>query len=83
MALREIVLNDPTAIPERSEDDRNYSNDVFIIDQDGMIGVAFYNFVIMKWLFHTDTLVDYSEFGNETQWKWFYSPISLSDCGFL
>lgn len=72
---------DHTEIPKVSSDDSDYSEDVFIIDEDGMNGLAYYCFRDSKWYFHTDTLVDYFEEGNETKWKWYY-PIANIDLVF-
>lgn len=71
---------DHTKTPKISED-RDFSEDVFIIDEDGVHGLAYYCFRDSKWYFHTDTLVDYFEEDNETKWKWYY-PIPNVDLVF-
>lgn len=74
-------LNTPDFKPEVSKDlsgkDEEFSVDVFIIDENGLHGLAFYNFDTGKWSFHTDTVVDYNEPGHETKWWWYYPPIEL------
>lgn len=70
---------DPSAIPAVSEEDCSHSVDVFILDEEGMHGLAFYSFEDKRWIFHTDTLVDYNEPGNEMKWKWYYPPFGLAE----
>ncbi len=64
--------NKPDPNPEAPE----HSVDVFIMDEDGMHGLAAYSFADEKWIFHTDTLVDYDEEGAETKWRWYYPPFT-------
>ncbi len=65
----------PDEYPTRVEDE-DFSVDVFILDENGMHGIAFWNFDDEVWRFHTDTLVDYNEKGAETKWKWYYPPFT-------
>lgn len=77
--LTEIKLFNPQKNkPKPSKDDITFSEDVYIIDEDGMHGLAYYSFEDEKWRFHTDTLVDYDEPGNETKWLWYYPPVDLT-----
>lgn len=55
-------------------DGEDFSVDVFILDENGVHGIAFWNFDDEVWRFHTDTLVDYNEPNAETKWKWYYPP---------
>lgn len=68
----------PTEHPTRVEGE-DFSVDVFILDEDCVHGIAFWNFDDEVWRFHTDTLVDYNEKGAETKWKWYYPPFELSE----
>jgi len=76
--------------PNPSIDDISFSEDVCIIDEDGVNGLAYYDFELCQWTFHTDTLVDYSEVGNPTKWWWYYplfkivdgSPVKVVDAKF-
>lgn len=74
IATEQPDLNDPSEFPTRVKGEE-FSVDVFVIDENGMHGIAFYSFDDQKWRFHTDTLVDYNEAGNETKWKWYYPII--------
>ena len=65
--------------PLPSKNDITFSDDVFIIDEDGMHGLAYYSFEDCQWKFHTDTLVDYNEVGHETKWKWYYPMFTVKD----
>ena len=65
--------------PLPSKNDITLSDDVFIIDEDGMHGLAYYSFEDCQWKFHTDTLVDYNEVGHETKWKWYYPTVTVKD----
>jgi len=65
--------------PLPSKNDITFSDDVFIIDEDGMHGLAYYSFEDCQWKFHTDTLVDYNEVGHETKWKWYYPTVTVED----
>ena len=65
--------------PLPSKNDITFSDDVFIIDEDGMHGLAYYSFEDCQWKFHTDTLVDYNEVGHETKWKWYYPTFTVKD----
>ena len=59
--------------PVRVENE-NHSVDVITIDECDLINIGFYHFVDEKWYFHTDTLLNYDEEGNETDFKWIYQP---------
>ena len=71
----QIKVYQPTTHPKQSKEDIEYSVDVFIIDENGMNGLAYYHFTDEQWHFHTDTLVDYNEIGSETKWVWYYPPV--------
>lgn len=74
---KEIKLYDPKLHkPNQSKEDIRFSEDVFIIDENGMHGLAFYSFEDEEWNFHTETLVDYNESGAETKWKWYYPVVN-------
>lgn len=79
MEINNIKLFEPHIIPNASEADNVYSDDVFVINEDGLHGIAFYDFEGEKWGFHTSTLVDYNEVGYEMKWWWYYPPIELKD----
>lgn len=68
--------------PNPSKDDITFSEDVCIIDENNVQGVAYFCFESMQWRFHTDTLVDYDEPGNETKWMWYYPPVDAKMIGF-
>lgn len=70
------VFYDPSEYPTRVEGE-DFSVDVFILDETGVHGIAFWNFDDEVWRFHTDTLVDYNEKPAETKWKWYYPPFGL------
>lgn len=72
----------PSVKPIPAPDDPLNSVDVFIMDEDGMHGLAYYSFEDKKWCFHTDTLVDYNEPGSETKWVWYYPPYNKEDVKF-
>lgn len=72
---RIIELHSPDKLPKQIEGEL-FSEDVIVIDEEGLNGVAFYDYGLKEWGFHTDTLVDYNEKGNETKWMWYYPPIS-------
>lgn len=65
--------------PRKSPDDSAFSETVFIIDEEGLDGLAFFSFEDDKWTFLTDTLVDYYEPGHETKWRWYYPPVKWVD----
>lgn len=69
-------FHNPTEYPTRVEGE-DFSVDVFILDETGVHGIAFWNFDDEVWRFHTDTLVDYNEKGAETKWKWYYPPFEV------
>ncbi len=78
----QVVFYNPDQFPKKSEDydkDAPYSDDVMIIDENGIHGIGFYDFESLKWCFHTDTLVDYDEPGHETKWKWYYPIFEIKD----
>lgn len=78
----QVVFYNPDQFPKKSEDyceDAPYSDDVMIIDENGIHGIGFYDFKYIKWSFHTDTLVDYDEPGHETKWKWYYPIFEIKD----
>lgn len=70
------MFNPKTDKPHPSKDVKEHSVDVFTIDEDGMHGLAFYDFEDEKWSFHTETMVDYEEPGNETKWNWYYPSVT-------
>jgi len=69
-------FHNPTEYPTRVEGE-DFSVDVFILDETGVHGIAFWSFDDEVWRFHTDTLVDYNEKGAETKWKWYYPPFEV------
>ena len=70
-------FHNPSEYPTRVEGEE-FSVDVFILDETGVHGIAFWNFDDKVWRFHTDTLVDYNEPNAETKWKWYYPPYDLN-----
>lgn len=75
-----IQLFNPNKVqPQKSKDDDRFSLDVFIIDETGLNGLAYYSFEENKWEFHTDTLVYYFEEDDPTEWYWYYPPINIED----
>lgn len=79
----QIELNPPTVFPVFSTDYEWMSVDVITIDEEGLINLAYYSFRENEWKFHTDTLVDYFEKGNEMKWGWYYSPFTKYDIELL
>lgn len=75
---KSVGLYDPTVFPNQVPGE-HFSEDVFVVDENGMHGLAFYNFDTETWSFHTDTLVDYNEEGAETKWKWYYPTATIHD----
>lgn len=75
----QVVFYNPEQLPKKSKDDESFSDDVFIIDENGIHGIGYYDFELSKWSFHTDTLVDYNELGHETKWKWYYPLFEIKD----
>jgi hypothetical protein len=73
-----VNLYDPTVFPNQVPSE-HFSEDVFVVDEHGMHGLAFYNFDTETWGFHTDTLVDYNEEGAKTKWKWYYPTATIHD----
>lgn len=71
-----VNVFDPNSKPIESEDDKMLSVDVCCIDEEGLHNLGYYNFEENKWKFHTDTLVDYFEKGNETKWWWYYPVVT-------
>lgn len=74
-----VRLFDPKIKPRQSKDDPAFSEDVFIIDENNLNGLAYYSFEAEQWRFLTDTGVDYDEVGAETKWKWYYPVVSSKD----
>jgi hypothetical protein len=76
----ETKLYDPKRNrPRQSPDDITFSETVFIIDEEGLHGLAYFSFKDDKWYFLTDTLVDYDEPGAETEWKWYYPEVKWGE----
>ena len=63
--------------PKPCLDANLFSVDVFIIDEDGINGIAFYNFDTKDWGYHSDTLGKYDE--GSVKWFWYYPPINEND----
>jgi len=75
-----IRLFDPSRHKPKPKDvDPAFSEDICIIDQNGLHGLAFYYFTENKWIFYVDTLIDYNTEGKGLKWKWFYPPVSSED----
>jgi hypothetical protein len=75
-----LQLYDPNIDkPKRGEEEPAFSEDICIIDENGLHGVACFSFELDLWVFHYDTLVDYREKDKTTKWKWYYPPISNKD----
>ncbi|HFK5563460.1 TPA: hypothetical protein ACGZ9C_003128 [Elizabethkingia anophelis] len=75
----EIKLFNQNELPEPSNEDKDFSEDVFIVDQDNLNGIAYYSFKDSEWMFHTETMVDYFEEGNETKFWWYYPPVTIKN----
>jgi hypothetical protein len=67
-----IKFYKPKQLPKPSVDAPEFSDDVFIVDEDGLHGIAYYSFEDKRWCFHTDTLCDYSK--GDIKWRWYYPP---------
>jgi len=63
-----IKFHDPELNkPNPNKDDISFSEDVFTIDETGLIGCAYYDFDLCQWSFHTEQMDD-------SKFKWFYPP---------
>lgn len=75
-----ICLFDPELqSPKHSENDPKFSTDVFTIDKEGAVGMAFYSFDEHRWIFYFETLPSEEWVRIKTKWKWFYPPLSDKD----
>ncbi len=81
MKLNQTTFYSPNEIPRLSSNPE-FSVDVFIIDENGLHGIACYDYLEDRWLFHTDTLEDYLKQGVQIKWKWYYPPYSIRDIVF-
>jgi len=61
--------------PRPGDEDPAFSEDVIIIDENGLKGLAFFAFEENKWVFYADTLVDYNAENTGIKWKWYYQPV--------
>ncbi len=62
--------------PQPRKDAPELSVDVFILDKDGLHGLAFFSFKEEKWYVHTDTFVGYMKCPIEANWMWYYPPVN-------
>lgn len=75
-----VHLFDPSKyIPEPSQDDIIFSEDVLTIDENNLQGVAYYCFNSNRWRSHTDTLCN----PEEIKWMWYYPPINAKMAGLV
>lgn len=78
----EIEVYSNTEHPVRSKDllgeEEDFSVDVITRSENGMVNIAFYNYDLDTWQFHTDTLVDPYEKGVVMDFVWMYIPEILS-----
>ena len=65
--------------PKPMAEDPAFSEDVCLIDEEGLIGVVCFAFKEDRWLFHFDTLVDYENEDVAIKWKWYYPPVVSKD----
>jgi len=63
--------------PKPSNDDPVFSVDVITNDIDNLLNLAYYNFQMRMWMFHTDTLTDPYEGGELIDFVWMYRPENL------
>ena len=76
----DFKLHPHTEIPDRKNPDNvegeaEYSLDVFIIDCDDCRGVAFYDFMLNEWAFHTEHITnDIDSPDDPFSFVWFYGP---------
>ena len=79
----QISLFDPEKEKPKPDPELEYllSLDVFIIDEAGLNGIAYYNFDTKKWGFHSDTIGKYTE-KTEIKWLWYYPPVNKDDLFF-
>ena len=71
-----IELHSKNDLP-KSQQGEYHSVDVITCDEFGVLNIAFYNFDKQEWSFHADTVIDYFEEGNETDFVWMYAPTEL------
>lgn len=75
-----IQLFDPkTNKPKSNKEEPEFSEDICIIDENGVNGIAFFSFKEKKWIFYIDTLIDYNSEGAGIKWKWYYPPLNSND----
>lgn len=68
--------NKPDPNPENIE----VSQDVIVYTEDGLLNIGFFDYLNEKWSFHTDTLIDMDETGDDgkpVQFNWMYAPEEL------
>lgn len=73
------LFNPKTNKPKPDKEDPEFSEDVCIIDENGLIGVACFSFEDNTWVFPFDTLIDYNGKDAETKWKWYYPPVNSAN----
>lgn len=56
--------------PETVEDE-HFSVDVITCDSNGLINLGYYNYDTNEWIFHTDTMEDYTD----VEFVWIYPPL--------
>ena len=62
-----------TDLPKR-EKDQDFSVDVIVCDQFGLLNIAFYNYEHKAWEFHCETAVSYEKQIKEIEFVWMYKP---------
>ena len=64
---------DKQSVPEASQDDQTFSEDVIIYGNE-MLNIGYFDFKDHEWKFHTDTLIDMKD----VDFKWMYAPKALT-----
>ena len=71
------TFHQPSEKPIPAPDDPANSVDVFIMDEDGMHGLAFYSFEYEEWWMNADDFDGFED--GQSKWVWYYPPYTTED----
>ena len=74
-----VSLYDPKKDKPAPDKHDTFSEDVYILDEKGLNGLACFCYKNNQWKFHTEMMEDYNNTELNIKWWWYYPPVKVSD----
>ncbi|MCL6295448.1 hypothetical protein [Jejuia spongiicola] len=74
-----VCMYDPKEdkpVPDKLD---TFSEDVYVLNEKGLNGLACFCYKSNRWKFHTEMMEDYNNTELNIKWWWYYPPVKVSD----